>query len=118
MLKRSEQWIATQLARDNEQFRVAESPRNTPCDYWKPNPTPKNKNAGDWLPCDTPIRVKIKEPGMYSRLCPKCEEWCHYSLSPMQGHEESVLVFRWVSQDDYDQWMADQLSQCDTEAVV
>ena len=112
LLKRKEQWQATAHARETAQWRVAESPRDTPCDHWVPRPTPRNPQAGDWVPCQTPIRVKIKEPGMYWRLCDKCQEMIYYSLTPMVGHELTVLVFRWVTGDDYLYWCAKEMEGC------
>lgn len=98
MLKRHETWKMKELG-DLDRYRVAESPRVMPCDHWVPDPkaTARSKRQGDWVPCNTPIRVKIKEPGVYSRLCPKCEGTTHYQLSEY-ADQPGVLMFRWMSE--------------------
>lgn len=68
------------------------------------------------MPCQTPVRVKIAEPGMYWRMCPKCEQVIHYALVPLTD-QPGVLTFRWVTGEEYGQWRRDQLRDCAQEEI-
>lgn len=89
------------------EWRVAESPRTMPCEH-------KN-GKGEWVPCGTKLRVKIKEPGVYWRWCFKCGTLTYYSLTPYTDQEthKGVLMFRWCTRTDYLAWLGQEYVNCD-----
>lgn len=106
LLKHDEMW-RLKADGDINAWRVAESPRYMPCYYLKVTP---GKTGGVWVECMTKIRVKIKEPGVYCRVCPKCEGASWYILRPLldpSPGDLDVLTFRWITEDNARQILAD-----------
>ena len=68
------------------EYRVAKSPRELPC-------------------CGKLIRVKIKEPGVQKRHCPR-HDTTHYFELHAHNPESTVLFFRWTTEERYKEWIA------------
>lgn len=112
LLKHNELW-RLKYDGDTAMWTVQETPRDMPCEYWKP---PDSKHGkGTWVPCQTRVRVKIKEPGIYARLCPKCEQTTYYILSPLTElpGRSGVLSFRWIAHDAAERIMTEERSDLD-----
>lgn len=63
-----------------EEYRVAKGPRELPC-------------------CGKNIRVKIAEPGIQWRHCPRHDETHYFELVPLSLTNSKTLRLRWVDEE-------------------
>ncbi len=74
-----------------------------------PNGTYTIVRANRQLPCrHGHVRIKIKEPGKFSRRCAVCGKMWWYGLE-VGSSQRGVLVMRWLDDEELVEWIAEEM---------